>query len=93
MNADHRDLVAIILAIGLSLALVLLMVGVLWDAVRSDTPGISDNAAQVIELGFGGIIGIIGSFLGYKAGASAGKEARDEQRNESSNRGGGGVDQ
>lgn len=56
------------LAIGLSLATVMLMSGVLYDAVRSDTPGLSENATQVITMAFGGIIGILGSYLGFKAG-------------------------
>ena len=64
----HRDLVAIILAAALGLAVNMLMAAVLWDALRSDTPGISENATQVIIAAFGGIIGVLGSYVGFKAG-------------------------
>lgn len=77
LNArDHRrhdrtrDAVALVLAVGLSFAMVMLMFGVVWDAVRSDTPGISENSTQIITTAFGGIIGVLGSYLGYRAGAA-----------------------
>jgi hypothetical protein len=73
-----RDIVAVILAIGLAVAVVMLMAGVLWDALHSDSPGISENATQLITMAFGGIIGILGSFLGYKAGTNTKGSADDE---------------
>lgn len=81
MTSDRRDAVAIILAVGLSVALIMLMTGVLWDAVRSDTPGISENATQIITGAFGGIVGVLGSFVGYKAGE---KHAADTARDAAS---------
>jgi sulfite exporter TauE/SafE len=60
--------VAIILAVGICTAVNLLTAGVLYDAVASAGPGLSDNATQVLTLVFGGIIGILGSYFGYKAG-------------------------
>jgi hypothetical protein len=72
-----REWVAVVLAVGLALALNLLMLGVLWDAVRSDTPGLSENATQVVIAAFGGIIGVLGAFLGYRAGTAAGRAEAD----------------
>ena len=67
-DSHARDWVAVILAAALGLALNMLMFAVIWDALRSDTPGISENATQVIIAGFGGIIGVLGSYVGFKAG-------------------------
>jgi sulfite exporter TauE/SafE len=62
-----RDWVAVILALGIATAINMLMIAVLWDAVRSDTPGLSENSTQVIIAGFGGIVGILGGYLGGRA--------------------------
>ena len=56
-----------VLAIGLATAINLLMAAVMWDAVRSDTPGLSENATQVIIAGFAGIGGILGGYIGARA--------------------------
>jgi sulfite exporter TauE/SafE len=64
-----RDLIALVLAIGLATALNMLCFGVVWDAVRSDTPGISENATQILTGWGGGVIGILGAVFGYRAGA------------------------
>jgi hypothetical protein len=70
-----RDWVAIIIAIGLCTAVNIITIGVLWDAIRSEGPGLSENATQVLTGAFGGMIGILGSQLGYRAGrASNGKD-------------------
>jgi hypothetical protein len=65
-----RDLIALILAVGICTALNLLTVAVMWDALRSDTPGISENATQILTGWGGGIIGILGAVFGYRAGAN-----------------------
>jgi sulfite exporter TauE/SafE len=67
-SIPDRDWIALVLAIGLCTALNLLCVGVVWDAVRSDTPGISENATQILTGWGGGVVGILGAMLGYKAG-------------------------
>jgi hypothetical protein len=72
-----REWVAIILASGLSLALCMLMGGVVWDAVRSDTPGLSENATQVVIAAFGGIIGVLGSYIGFRAAERITRNDRD----------------
>jgi sulfite exporter TauE/SafE len=68
-DATIQDIVLLVIAIGLSTGVNLLTFGVLWDAVRSDTPGISENATQILTGAFGGMIGIIGASVGYRAGA------------------------
>jgi predicted small secreted protein len=72
-----RDWAAIILAVGLALAVNIITAAVLWDAVRSAGPGLSENATQVITGAFGGMVGILGSYLGYRTG-SQGRTGNDE---------------
>src|SRR5215472_3327644 len=70
----QRDRVVLVLAIGLSLAVLFVTAGVLYDAIFSEGPGLSDNATQVLTAAFGGIIGVLGSYVGYRA-ASNGKSS------------------
>jgi len=65
-----RDLAAIILACGLVFAIATLTIGVLYDAIASSGPGLSDNATQILTAAFGGIIGILGTYVGFAAGAN-----------------------
>lgn len=58
---------AIILAIGLATALNCVTFAVLYDAIMSEGPGLSENATQVMVTGFGGIIGVLGGYLGARA--------------------------
>jgi shikimate kinase len=64
----RRELVALTLAIGLAAAVTLLTAGVLYDAITGDGPGLTDNATQLLETAFAGIIGIVGAYLGFRAG-------------------------
>jgi hypothetical protein len=74
VSKEARDLVAVILAIGLVSGLNFLMFAILWDALNSDTPGISENATQILIGWGGGIIGILGGYVGFKAGHSTGRQ-------------------
>jgi len=80
-----RELSALVLAVGLATAVNAITVAVLWDAIRSAGPGLSENATQVLVTAFGGIIGILGSYLGFKAGRDSGDSTtrRDEPRDKS----------
>lgn len=78
---ERRDHVALVLAIGVALAVNLLMFAVLWDALRSESPGLSENATQVISTAFGGMLGVLGSYLGFKAGRHE-REVADDEREE-----------
>lgn len=64
---DSIDLVAILLAIGISTALNVLTFAVVYDAVTSQGPGLSENATQILTGWGGGMIGVIGAFVGYRA--------------------------
>jgi hypothetical protein len=67
---SHTWIVALALAIALGLAVVCITVGVLYDAIFSEGPGLSDNATQLLTAAFGGVIGVLGSYIGFRAGAS-----------------------
>jgi len=62
--------VAVILAVALGLALNLIVGAVLYDAIFSEGPGLSENATQILTGAFGGIIGVLGSYIGYRAAAT-----------------------
>jgi hypothetical protein len=77
LRREGRDVVATILAVGIALAVNLLMFAILWDALRSDTPGLSENATQVIIASLTGIVGVLGGYVGGKA-AEAQRRERTE---------------
>lgn len=82
-NEDRgKDWVAIILAIGIATALNAITFGVLYDAIFSSDSGISENATQILIASFGGIIGVLGGYIGYRAGTrnerSIDRSGRDE---------------
>lgn len=65
-----RDWVALVLALGLVIAMNTFTAAVLWDAIHSDESGLSENATQVLTGWGGGIIGILGAMFGARLGAS-----------------------
>ena len=85
MGSKSRDWVMLTLAIGLALAIDLLTAGVLYDAIFSEGPGLSDNATQILTTAFGGIIGVLGGYVGYKAGVSNGKDQTNSAEKENVN--------
>jgi len=70
-------LVALVLAVGMATALNLFCVAVLWDAISSAGPGLSENATQILTGWGGGIIGILGTVFGYTSGASHARASQD----------------
>ena len=73
LTARDLGIVAILLALGIVLALNAITAAVLWAALfhQSDVNGgISENATQVLTGWGGGIIGVLGAYVGYKAGQS-----------------------
>lgn len=72
-----RDVIGLTLAIGFVLALNFLTIAVLYDALFSNQPGLSENATQILTGWGGGVTGILGSMLGYRAGKT--DPGRDEQ--------------
>lgn len=66
------DTVAIILAIGVAVALNIVTVALLWAAwqrlgINVDS-GISENGTQLLTGWGGAMIGVLGSYLGYRYG-------------------------
>lgn len=65
-------LVALVLALGICLALNVLTFAVLYDAFVNDiNAGLSENATQVLTGWGGGVLGVIGAVVGYQAGQSS----------------------
>ncbi len=66
---EGRDVIALVLAIGLCTALNIIVIAVLYDAIHNpDQAGISENATQILTGWGGGIVGILGAVFGYKVG-------------------------
>lgn len=57
----------VIVAIGLSTALNLITAAVLFYAFYNPSHTISDNAVQLLTGWGGGMIGIVGAYIGYRA--------------------------
>lgn len=73
------DLVAIILAAGMVVALNLFIVGAILESYANPITlpvGLSDNATQVLTGWGGGIVGVIGALVGIRV---ARKRSDDEQ--------------
>lgn len=56
------------LALGIAVAVNIVTGAVLYDAIFSQGPGLSDNATQLLTTAFGGMIGVLGAYLGFQAG-------------------------
>jgi len=68
-RAQWAGIVAAILAIGIATAVNAITFAVLYDAIEHpEQAGLSDNATQIMTTAFGGIIGVLGSYVGYRAG-------------------------
>lgn len=62
-----RDWVAITIAVGISTALNVFTVAVLWDALFSERSGLSENGTQVLTGWGGGMVGVLGAYIGARA--------------------------
>ena len=64
-------LIALVLAIALGTALNGFTIAILYEAIfQTQSAGISENAVQVLTGWGGGMIGIIGAYIGYRVGSS-----------------------
>ena len=61
-----RDWVAVILAVGFTIAINVVTFATMIVAIN-DRP-LSENATQLLTAAFGGVIGVLGSYLGFRAG-------------------------
>jgi hypothetical protein len=69
-NRSSLDWIAFVLAAGLSLSVVVLVLGVVWAAIKhgNSAATLSENESQVLTTAFGGLIGLLGAWVGYRAG-------------------------
>jgi hypothetical protein len=69
-NLTGVDLVAIILAVGLTLLVCLIIIATMVQIINNhpDTPEIqlSENATQILIAAIGGIVGVLGGYVGYR---------------------------
>jgi sulfite exporter TauE/SafE len=75
-----KDWVAIILAIGLATSMNIFIIGVWVDDVKVGRP-LSQQSSEVLLTVFGGIIGVLGSYVGYRAGSGT-EQRRQRMRAE-----------
>jgi len=76
------DFVAAILACGLVLGVAVIGAGVIINVVDHQTPTqvLGENATQVIIAVIGGLVGVLGSYVGAKVGsAPPGKHRADDE--------------
>jgi len=76
------EVVAIILAVGVATALNVVTVALLWAAyirigIDPDS-GLSENGTQLLTGWGGGIIGVLGAFIGYSFGRKRRHDDDDE---------------
>ena len=76
------DTVAVILAIGISVALITVTTGLLYAAIIrlgiDPDSGLSENATQLLTGWGGGIIGVLGSYLGFVYGRKSAQNEEEE---------------
>lgn len=76
-----RDLVALVLAIGLALGIVGMITSILINSVQNQAAApLSDNATQVLTAAFSGIIGALGAYMGFQAGVRSEREKQGPQQ-------------
>jgi hypothetical protein len=80
--ASHgRDWVAVILAIGLATAINSITFAALYEAIfKTGSSGLSENATQILTGGFGAIAGILGGYVGFRAGVASRSEKLNDER-------------
>ena len=62
----NTDAVVLVIALGLAIAVDLICFAAVWSAIATDT-ALSDNATQVIGAAIGGLVGILGGYVGFRA--------------------------
>jgi uncharacterized membrane protein YqgA involved in biofilm formation len=65
---DGVDLVAIVLAATLGLGVLAIVIGaVVQIQTRASGVALSENVTQILIAAIGGIVGVLGSYIGYRA--------------------------
>jgi len=70
--------VALVLAVSLAIAFNVFTLAVLYTAIQNQT-ALSENATQVLTGWGGGIIGILGAYIGYRLGSTGPPHDEDDQ--------------
>jgi hypothetical protein len=75
------DVVAVVLAIGLSLVASLILLGTIVQIVHgSPEVTLSENATQVLIASTGGLVGVLGGYMGYRLASPRRDEPRSSTR-------------
>jgi hypothetical protein len=63
------DLVALVLAISLGLTMFMIALAAIINVTieKNPTPTLGENTTQVFTAAIGGVIGVLGSYIGYRA--------------------------
>ena len=70
---------AIILALALTIAVTFITGALFWQSIfRPPAAGISENTVQVLTTVFTGIVGILGSYIGYQAADKKNQREREQ---------------
>jgi hypothetical protein len=67
MPDKGRDWVAVVLAVGLVIAVATITIAGLYDVILRPDDQLSENATLVLTTAFGGIIAILGTYVGHRA--------------------------
>jgi len=77
----HRinvDMVVLILAIVLGLSVILIMITVLVQVIDHETPqSLGENTTQIITAVTGGLIGVLGGYVGARVQQKRDKDDKD----------------
>lgn len=77
------DIVAAVLAVGLSLTIVLIIVATMVQIVANH-PGapqiqLSENATQILIAAIGGVVGVLGGYVGHRLHEHSTHDERDAE--------------
>jgi hypothetical protein len=63
--------VAVILAVGLALVAALILIATIVQILYGGRPAVelSENATQVLVASIGGLVGVLGAYIGYRLGS------------------------
>jgi hypothetical protein len=73
-------MVALILAVGVATSMNFIVLAVFYDAVVNVGSQLSENATQILTGIFGGLIGLLGSYMGFRAGTAASAQKAEDER-------------
>jgi hypothetical protein len=74
LRQSGPDAVATILAIGVAVSVALFVFAVTYDSIFTSDAGLSDNAAQVLTGAIGGMIGVLGGYVGGRRSSNDRKD-------------------